>query len=53
MTGPVIIEDDKFLPINGNNRQMNVLQRLAVKFKYLLINKTCDNLANVSSCAAT
>jgi len=29
---------------------MKVLQRLAVKFKYLLINQTCDNLATVSSC---
>jgi len=31
---------------------MNVLQRLAVKFKYLElpINETCDNLATVSSC---
>ena len=29
---------------------MNVLQRLAVKFKCLLINQTFDNLATVSSC---
>jgi hypothetical protein len=29
---------------------MNVLQKLAVKLKYLLINQTFDNLATVSSC---
>ena len=38
-----------FLWWNGNNGQMNVLQRLAVKLKYFLINRTFHNLASVSS----